>query len=344
MAELVGRYEIVSTLRAGGMARVDLARLRGAYDFQRYVVIKRPLQHQASDPLALEQFRTESRLLAALHHPSVISFLDAGTDTAGVDFLALEYVHGMSLRDFAPPRGPQLVRRPSLAAALTIVKEIGDALDHAHDHGAIVHRDVSPSNVLLGYDGSIKLIDFGIAKLTDGATASGTLRGKITYMAPEQCKGEVIDRRTDVYALGVILYELVTGQRPFYADDDIASLHKIVTGAPPAHAATFGVDPDLADIVMRAMAHRASDRYESAAAFVAAIETHAAAREIVLANALVGEELGEVRAEPWRVAAPARPTAVTPQRARHRVFAVIGAGAVAAAAVAIYVGLARPPA
>ncbi|HEY5936373.1 MAG TPA: serine/threonine-protein kinase, partial [Kofleriaceae bacterium] len=237
-----------------------------------------------------------------------------------------------------------------LPVALTIAKEIGDALDHAHDHGAVVHRDVSPSNVLLGYDGSIKLIDFGIAKVTDGATASGTLRGKITYMAPEQCKGESLDRRTDVYALGVMLYELVTGQRPFYADDDIASLHKIVAGAPPPHAATLGVDPTLADIVMRAMAHRASDRYESAAAFVAAIETYAATREIVLANALVGDELGEARPEPWRVATPSRsiapplPEPSPVRRSRRSVFAVIAAATVAAASLAIYVGLARPPA
>lgn len=320
MAEHVGRYELVAPLRSGGMARIDLACLRGPYDFTRYLVIKRPLPHQGTDEAERAQFRVEARLLASIHHPNVVSVLEAGVDAAGGDFLALEYIHGVSVRELAPPRGDRLSRRPSLATSLTIIREACAGLHHAHelcaDDGAalgVVHRDVSPSNLLVGFDGGVRVIDFGVAKLTQGATASGALRGKVSYMAPEQCKGHPIDRRVDVYALGVILFELATGHRPFHADDEVASLHKVVVGevADPA-VLEPALDPELAAIIRKAMAYDRDARFASALDLSAALEHLACRRGWSLGGHVIAAELAASGAAPeaWRSARQA-PTSQT---------------------------------
>jgi serine/threonine protein kinase len=371
MVEKAGRYEVIAPLRAGGMARIDLGRLSGSYGFTRYVVIKRPLAHHATTDAAVEQFRVEARVLGALHHPNVVAVDELGTTADGGAYLAMEYVHGASLRDVVEPRGASLRRRPSLDAVLSIVGDVAAALHHAHDRSGadgtplgLVHRDVSPSNILLGYDGAVKLIDFGVAKLTDVDTLSGSLRGKISYMAPEQCKGQPIDRRADVFALGVVLYELSTGWRPYHADDDVVALHKVVQGelARPSDVAP-GYPAELEAIVLRALAYDPADRYATAGEFGDALDAFAARNRIRIGGDRVADcvmQLVGMRPEPWRQpgfaarvplrsdqhasrpassSKPSRAVAPAPRRSRRRMVAIVAAAAATAAIVGVTIAV-----
>src|SRR5512134_2646549 len=224
----VGPYQLLKAIGAGGSARVDLARIDRAYGFQRHVVIKRPLEHLRGDARAADSLRREARLGARLRHPNLVAILDAGVHD-GYDYLVLDYVHGGSLRTLMQTDEGARVRDVSLEVALAIVRDGARGVHEAHElhdeRGAplgLVHRDVSPGNILIGLDGAVKLADFGIAKETRVATLSGSMHGTVTYMAPEQCRGHAFDRRADVFSLGVILYELVTGTRLFWADNDVA--------------------------------------------------------------------------------------------------------------------------
>ena len=178
---------------------------------------------------------------------------------ARYDYLVLEYIRGLSLRA-ATEAAPGTVAMLPLDAVLSIIIGVAAGLEFAHELAGtdnlplgLVHRDVSPANVLLGDDGTVKLADFGIAKDTHVDTLSGSLRGTVTYMAPEQCRGHAFDRRADVFSLGVILHELITGRRLFWADNDVASLHRVLSGAiPDPRDLVPSVDPELARIMMRA--------------------------------------------------------------------------------------------
>jgi serine/threonine-protein kinase len=218
--ERVGPYRVIQAIGAGGSARIDLARIDRAYGFQRHVVIKRPLEHLRANPNVAASLRREARIGGQLRHPNLVAILDAGVHD-GYDYLVLEYVHGAALRTVMQTDAPGRVRERPLAVALAIVTDVARGMHEAHeltdDGGAplgLVHRDVSPGNILLGLDGTVKLADFGIAKETRISTLSGSMHGTVTYMAPEQCQGHAFDRRADVFSLGVILYELVTGADP----------------------------------------------------------------------------------------------------------------------------------
>nr|MDQ3300149.1 serine/threonine protein kinase [Myxococcota bacterium] len=279
----VGPYQILRAIGAGGSARIDLACIERAYGFQRHVVIKRPLEHLRGDARAAASLQREARLGGRLRHPNLVSILDAGVHD-GYDYLVLEYVHGGSLRELMQAESGGRVRDLPIAVALGIVADVARGLHDAHEladeHGAplgLVHRDVSPGNVLIGLDGAVKLADFGIAKETRVATLSGSMHGTVTYMAPEQCRGHAFDRRADVFSLGVILYELVTGTRLFWADNDVASLHRVLSGTVPRpRKVRPTVTAALEDIVMRAVAPEPERRWGTARALADAIETHAA--------------------------------------------------------------------
>jgi serine/threonine protein kinase len=305
----VGPYLVLRAIGAGGSARVDLARIDRAYNFQRHVVIKRPLEHLRGDASVGESLRREARIGSRLRHPNMVAVLDAGTHD-GYDYLALEYVLGTSLRALMQTESPGLVRAIPLAVALGIVVDVCRALHAAHEladeSGAplgLVHRDVSPGNVLLGLDGAVKLADFGIAKETRVATLSGSMHGTVTYMAPEQCRGHAFDRRADVFSIGVILYELVTRRRLFWADNDVASLHRVLSGhvAPP-RSIDPAISPALDQLVMRATAHLAEHRFSTARELGDAIEGLAAAEGHVLGARWLArtleEEVGAKHA-PW---------------------------------------------
>ncbi|MFN0250640.1 MAG: serine/threonine protein kinase [Kofleriaceae bacterium] len=288
-SEHVGPYRVVRAIGAGGSARVDLAVIERAYGFQRHVVLKRPLEHLRADAHVAETLRREAHLGGRLRHPNLVAVLDAGTHD-GYIYLALEYVAGSSVRTLMQADASPRVHAIPLAAALSIVVGAARGLHEAHElagsDGAplgLVHRDVSPANILVDRDGTVKLSDFGIAKDTRVNTLSGSMRGTVTYMAPEQCRGHAFDRRADVFSLGVILHELISGRRLFWAENDVASLHKVLSAPlPDPRDAKPSLAPELCAIAMRAIARDASQRVASASELADRLEAFAARAGIVL--------------------------------------------------------------
>jgi hypothetical protein len=310
----VGPYRVIQAIGAGGSARIDLARVDRAYGFQRHVVVKRPLEHLRSDPGVAASLRREARFGGRLRHPNLVAVLDAGIHD-GYDYLVLEYVHGAALRAVMQGDAPDRVRALPLGVALAIVSDAARGMHEAHeltgDDGAplgLVHRDVSPGNILLGLDGTVKLADFGIAKETRVSTLSGSLHGTVTYMAPEQCQGHAFDRRADVFSLGVILYELITGVRLFWADNDVASLHRVLSGAVPRpREIKPQIQGALEELVMTAVAHAPERRFATALALATAVERYAATAGEPLGARWIARALEAVigpRPVPW-LAAPA---------------------------------------
>jgi serine/threonine protein kinase len=307
--ESVGPYRLVRAIGAGGSARIDLARIDRAYGFVRHVVIKRPLEHLRGDPGVAASLQREARIGGQLRHPNLVAVLDAGMHD-GYDYLVLEYIQGTSLRELMQTDTGGQVRALPLAVGLGIVIDIARGLHDAHqltdDRGdalGLVHRDISPANVLLGLDGSVKLADFGIAKETRVTTLSGSMHGTVTYMAPEQCRGHAFDRRADIWALGVILYELVTRQRLFWADNDVASLHKVLSGQVTRPRK---IDPTLPtaleDIVMTALAQDPTARFPDARRFADALEAFAAQQGLVVGARWIArpvEDFAGSRPAPW---------------------------------------------
>ncbi len=235
--ERLGKYELLSHLATGGMASVYLARVTGLGGFERHVVLKTLRAAGLADPSFVGMFLDEARLVATLHHQHVAQVYEVGV-TDGTYFLAMEYLHGATVRDVLQSAHERGVRLP-LDLALSIVCAAAAGLHHAHEQrgpdGAplrIVHRDVSPSNVMIAYDGSVKLIDFGIAKAEarEIVTEVGFIKGKAGYMAPEQARGYAVDRRSDVFALGVLAYELTTQRRAFGSDSMFESIERSIRG------------------------------------------------------------------------------------------------------------------
>ncbi len=309
----LGKYEILTPLAAGGMARIYIARTTGIGSFERHVVLKLITPERANDHTAVQMFLDEARLAASLNHQNVAQVFEVGED-AGIHYLAMEYVHGQDLRALLAKAGSQGTRVP-LELALTVVAGAAAGLHHAHERRdgngvplGIVHRDVSPSNIMIGLDGSVKLLDFGIAKAAARSieTVSGIIKGKFAYMAPEQCRGRDVDRRSDVFSLGIILYEVTTQHRCFRADSDFDTMHRIVTGdvVRPTRL-IHGYPPALEAIVMKALAVDANQRYQSAGQLLEALEAFAVSARMSLSTMALGrfmrEMFGEVP-EPWLVA------------------------------------------
>jgi serine/threonine protein kinase len=269
---LVGRYRIVERIGEGGMAEVYLGH---ATDGTR-VAIKRLLPLFANDPRFIDMFVAEARLAATLHHVNIAKVFDVGVDH-GACYFAMELVDGRDVRTLIAAASVQGRPMP-LTIALSIMYGTTCALAYVHDprgpHAKlnVVHRDISPSNILVSYDGAIKLVDFGIARVESGAvtrSASGQLKGKIPYMSPEQCRARPLDGRSDLFSLGVVLYELTTNTRPFDHDSEFDTLEAIVSGrfARPSKVVR-GYPAALEDIVMRLLATRPADRYPSANALL----------------------------------------------------------------------------
>jgi serine/threonine protein kinase len=269
---MLGKYEILKKLATGGMAEIYLARVRGNAGFEKLVVIKRILPTVADDPTFVRMFLDEARLAATLHHPNIADVYEVG-EHEGAPFFAMEFVHGQDVRAIRMGARKMQERVP-LAIALAIVHGSASALDYAHDRTGpdgkslnLVHRDVSASNILVSYEGAIKLIDFGIARATSRShqTQVGTLKGKIPYMSPEQCRGLPLDRRSDLFSLGVVMYELTVGRRPFVGENDFAIMDQIVhQGAQPPSALMRGYPPELEAIVMKLLARKTEDRFQTA--------------------------------------------------------------------------------
>lgn len=312
----LGKYEVLFPLATGGMARIYIGRTTGIGAFERHVVLKIILPERAHERSAIDMFLDEARLASMLNHQNVAQVFDVGED-AGIHFLAMEYVHGQDLRAVLANAGASNTRIP-IELGLAVVAAAAAGLHHAHERRGpdgrmlgIVHRDVSPSNIMVGYDGSVKVLDFGIAKAAarSAETVSGVIKGKFAYMAPEQCRGKEVDRRSDVFALGIILYEITTQQRCFRADNDFDTMHRIVTGdvvKPTKLLADF--PKALEAIILKALTVDPAGRYQTAGELLEAIEQFAIANRISLSTMAFGrfmrEMFGEVP-EPW-LSAPAR--------------------------------------
>jgi hypothetical protein len=266
-----GKYLLVERLGRGGMAEVWKAKILGPAGFQRTLVVKRILPHLAEDPHFVQMFVSEARLSARLSHANIVHVYELG-DVDGEYFICMEYVRGRDLVSVMRAHLMRSIPPPGLGAF--VVREVCRALAYAHaladDQGRplrLIHRDVSPSNVMLAFDGSVKLVDFGIAKalseVGENKTATGTLKGKFSYMSPEQVDGKEIDHRTDLFAAGIMLHEVLTGRRLFRGQTDLQTI-AMVREAPiqPPSAFNPQVPAELDRICMKALARSLDDRYQ----------------------------------------------------------------------------------
>jgi serine/threonine protein kinase len=306
----LGRYEVLKQLAKGGMADLLLARTNGLEGFERHVVIKRIRAEQARNAKFVEMFVTEARLAGALHHHNIVQVQDIGEEN-GRHYFAMEYVHGEDLRKLLHTLFERNQKLP-LEHLISIVATVAAALHHAHEaKGAdgkalnIVHRDVTPANILVSYDGNIKVVDFGIAKAAASAveTDRGVLKGKVPYMTPEQCTGQKVDRRSDIFSLGIVAYELATSRRLFKGDTDFMTMSAIVTGEVP-RPSKFRLDipSKLEGIILKALARSPVDRFQTADEMRNALETYAARAGLRMsANSLAAymKKLFGERPEPW---------------------------------------------
>lgn len=260
-------------LATGGMAEVFLARQSGPGGFERPVVIKRVLPHLVRETVFHDMFLDEARLVVRIHHPNVVHVHELG-DERGELYLVMEYLEGESL-SVLTKRLRATGQSVSDRGIVHILAEACAGLHAAHELSeggeslGLVHRDVSPHNLFLLYTGQVKVIDFGIAKAADrtSRTETGAIKGKFTYMAPEQVRAEPLDRRTDVFALGVVLYELLTQTSLFSRDNELLVMQAICSDPiPDLRACRPDIDPELERIVMKALARSAEDRYATAAA------------------------------------------------------------------------------
>ena len=244
---LSGRYRLESKLGSGGMSTVYLARDE---TLQRWVAVKVMHREMSDQPDQIERFRREARAVAQLSHPNVVAVIDAGED-GGYPYIVFEYVEGETLKQ----RIDRLGRLPIVEAAAYGI-EVGRGLAVAHAH-RLVHRDVKPQNVLIDPEGRAKVTDFGIARSleSDGLTKTGRVLGTTDYVAPEQAMGQEVDARCDVYSLGVLLYEMLTGKVPFYADTLVGVAMKHVNeDMPDVQERRPEVSSALAAVVERATA------------------------------------------------------------------------------------------
>ncbi|HEX8793734.1 MAG TPA: protein kinase [Polyangiaceae bacterium] len=298
------RYELLCPVAEGGMAQVWCARLRGKHGFEKLVAIKTILPKFAADPQFQKMFLDEARIASGIQHANVAQILDLG-DEQGVLYIALEWVDGDALTKLNKAVSAKSQRIP-MSVLLRIVSDTCGGLHSAHElrgkDGAplqLVHRDVSPHNVLVDAGGIAKLIDFGIAKARDRSaeeTSTGTLKGKIHYMAPEQAVGSPVDRRADIWAIGAILYHYLSGRPPFDGPTQVATLQRLTQGTPPAPLPPT-VPAPVADIVMRCLKHDREARPATAAELQASIEAAMLSTGLVATTAEVGAFVREQLAE-----------------------------------------------
>ncbi|MDQ3038043.1 MAG: serine/threonine protein kinase, partial [Myxococcota bacterium] len=272
VGEVIGSYTILAHLRTGGMASLYLARRNGAAGFSRLVAIKVVHPRLSEDSGLNRMFVDEAKLTSRIDHPNVVHVEELG-ETAGTYYLVMEYVHGCSLAQLMRSLG-RSKRRLSPTVAVAICARVAEGLHAAHETTGedgqllnLVHRDVSPQNILLSHKGHVKLIDFGIAKAKLDRHQSNTrsIKGKVRYMAPEQATTGKVDRRTDVYALGIVLWELLTMRRLFTGRTEfeiLMQVRKPTILAPSRYVSEL--TPELDAVVMRALALDPDDRFPNA--------------------------------------------------------------------------------
>ncbi|MDQ3035412.1 MAG: serine/threonine protein kinase, partial [Myxococcota bacterium] len=271
----VGRYEMGAEIASGGMATVYLARMSGAAGFEKFVALKRVHPHLATDPAFVEMFLDEARIASRIEHPNVCQVFDFG-ETDGAYFIAMEFLVGETLGKFQRVISKSDYRnhpRRSFVCA-RLVADACEGLHAAHElrgrdgeYLNVVHRDISPQNLFVAFDGNTKVVDFGIASASDRVhqTMDGSVKGKFAYMAPEQARGKKVDRRADVFSLGVVLWEMLAFQRLFRRDTPAETLVALLGDpiSPPSERSALA-PPELDAVVLKALARDPDERYASA--------------------------------------------------------------------------------
>ena len=272
---IAGRYEVTARIGAGGMGAVYRAKQVG---LDRNVGIKVMLREYTQDEKIVKRFKVEALAVSRLNHPNTVRIFDFGQMDSGDLYIAMEFLDGKPLDNLLAQGGPL-----SVSLALHIIKQVAASLAEAHSKG-IVHRDLKPENIFLVSVGNdpyfVKILDFGVAKLKESdqrlgtLTQSGAIFGTPKYMAPEQCRGQEVDGRTDIYAMGVILYHLLTGQTPFSGDSPLAIMLQHVQNDPKPPTMVkpeLDIPEEVEEIVMKCLKKNPSERYQSAGEFLAAI-------------------------------------------------------------------------
>ncbi|WP_437686816.1 serine/threonine-protein kinase [Sorangium sp. So ce176] len=368
----LGRYELLIAIAQGGMGTVWAARERGGAAGNTIVAVKTMLPALSSDPRCKRMFLTESRIAARIKHPNVCAILDQG-EQSGVLYFVMEWIDGDALVELLGGSTRKQGRPLPLPVAVRIAIESARGLHAAHelrdDDGTLVglvHRDVSPHNILITRDGSVKIADFGVAKAVAHAdnptTNTGHMKGKILFMAPEQVYSEQLDRRSDIFALGIVLYQLTTGTHPFAASHDLATMARIARPEPvdPPSSVVPDYPPALEAAVMRALAKDPAERFATMAELADALEaveatlggrreevtgyirdalaSRAARRTAVLKDAVRAAD-GRARGRPL--------SRLDPQRRARTIAtaaALVASGALLGAATLLWVGLGEGPA
>ena len=277
-----GQYELLEKIASGGMADLFRARRTGVEGFQKIVAIKKILPHIADNDEFITMFADEAKLAAQLNHPNIVHIYDLGKIQAGGYFIAMEYVEGTDLKTIL--RSGREVNLPlPVPLAAYVAGKVASALDYAHrrrdgkgEELHIVHRDVSPQNILISHEGEIKLCDFGIAKADRkvSQTETGSLKGKLQYMSPEQAWGKPIDHRSDLFSLGSVLHEMLTGERLFQGDSDLVVLELVRKAeVEPPSRVNPDVSPALDAVVMKALAREPENRYATGAEMLRDLES-----------------------------------------------------------------------
>jgi serine/threonine-protein kinase len=298
----LGRYRVVDEIGIGGMASVHLARMDGPGGFQKWIAIKRIHPHLVEDDTFVNMFLDEARVAARISHPNVATVFELGRHDSTY-WIAMEYLHGEPLReimrrtlDLGTPMPPDIACR--------IIADAAEGLHAAHEllgndgeKLGLVHRDVTPHNLFVTYDGNTKVVDFGIAKFSSrmASTRAGTLKGKLAYMSPEQVTGQSVDRRTDVFALGVVLWELTTGQRLFRMQNDLDTLAKVQECAIPLPSTVVrGYPSDVEAATMKALAKNPAERYRTARELSRALQSLLMRRGLFVASDEVAAYMASV--------------------------------------------------
>ena len=327
------RFELIAELAVGGMGSVYLARLSGAGGFQRLYAIKRLHDHLAKNDDFISMFLDEARLAARIHHPNVVPIVEIDTTEAGY-YLVMEYIEGDTvwhLFNRAAKSGKHVPDRVTIRIALDSLAGLHAAHELTGDDGKpleIVHRDVSPHNILVGVDGVSRITDFGIARAATrlAVTQSGQLKGKLAYMAPEQARSETVDRRADVFSMGICLWEMLAGRRLFKTEFEAETLNRLLYDPIPAlRSVAPNVPPEIEVVCTKALTRDPDKRYATAAEFADALEQAARMHDLIggkrevssCVDQVLGSDLAERREalRAWRIESePGRgaPSGVSP--------------------------------
>jgi len=335
---VLGRYELLLPIATGGMAMVWAARVKGTRGFQKVVAVKTMLSKLSEDAQFEQMFLDEASLASQIRHPNVVEISDLG-EQDGVLYLAMEWIDGVPLNQLM--KTAKTAGGVPLPIAVRIVMNACAGLHAAHELRdakgqliGLVHRDVSPQNILVTYDGVSKVVDFGVAKATamgGGATVAGQLKGKVSYMAPEQVRGEAIDRRVDIFAMGIVLYALTSGKHPFRRESEAATMYTIASDEVVIPPSKFvpNYPVGLEAVLLKALAKDKNARFATASEFQRALDQCLPAAERANTDEDIGafirqlfgnkrEESRAALADALALADKSRPDIVSPLRQSQR--------------------------